>query len=450
LAHSIAVLRTAHAALKATAPYVAASAIFAPVPVRGRRVPAFRSYSLALAANGLREPVARPITLAQASLRPARTAKRKIRAKGQSERNSFRARIRLRMRSVFAAGSAAGSAIAAKNSAPAAAPASKKTAEKIPARQQKGLLRLFTPSKTAAKSAKDAKTQPRKTRVGRETVKAAKRAAPATALSSPVHLDAETREQPKNAAKPSGRRKKPQIDTPVDKPVSKAGPPSKTDERSAKLLADIPAQMVEKADRTAKVPASLSIEAKKANGGDTRSKPGGPARDASPSDEAEIVTQAIAGISDRPALSEPDVAAQAPGKKTSFLGRLFGAARSSSTVQNDQLTDDLVADLRSFHNEADRATDLDAGIFEEPIGATVSLRDKLSSLERTDDSKLFDQAIGDDDTEQEIAPTPIDDDGAAERQDANDFAPLTQSLMELQSNIQPPAPQIKAFPWLRH
>ena len=88
-----------------------------------------------------------------------------------------------------------------------------------------------------------------------------------------------------------------------------------------------------------------------------------------------------------------------------------------------------------------------ASLLDDPIEPAISLLDKLTSIDETEDMKASDQPID--------AGADADSGAAAsEAQDTEEeagaFAPLTQSLMELQGKAKPSTPQIKAFPWLRH
>ena len=300
LAHVIAFLRNIYARLQATPPYALASAMLAPAPVRGRRIPVFRSYRRALAANGLHEPVSRPVLLIAEVPKAAGAGKRTKSTEGK--RLSGKTEKQRRPR---------------------------KSAEK--------------------RSTKRAK---------RENAVASKKAPKAP------------------------RARKP------EKKIEPAAPA-----------------------------------------------------------QAKIVNCAVSELASSPASSERQSAGAKGKKRGSFLGRMFRSRSSKDGKVDHQSDERLNGKLQDVQVESDTSSETGASLLDDPIEPAISLLDKLTSIDETEDMKASDQ--------------PIDagagaDSGAtvSEAQDTEEeagaFAPLTQSLMELQGKAKPSTPQIKAFPWLRH
>ena len=162
-------------------------------------------------------------------------------------------------------------------------------------------------------------------------------------------------------------------------------------------------------------------------------------------DSAESFAEKGSRIAAAVAISESAPAGQAR-KRGSFLGRLFARGKSADGQDNLPSTEHLRPSTPIDEADHDDAAIVGDLIFDDPIEPPPSLRDKLSSLEESDDLKAFDEAIDSDEgAEIELATSKNE----LAEDDAEDFGPLTQSLMELQVNMKPQTPQIKAFPWLR-
>ncbi|HKJ60503.1 MAG TPA: hypothetical protein VKA94_00705 [Hyphomicrobiales bacterium] len=466
LAHTIALLRTLHASLRGTAPYALALAAIAPTPVRGRRIPAFRSYRRALAANRLREPVSRPVLLvADAPKAAARAESRKSAeamkrssrtpAKQQDERKTSRRRSAVREK-VVAAKSAAKPVKTARPAAskPVKQSAAVQTEKPVTAKtpgERRRFFGIFGGSAKPVKATKGDKTQPVGIEAGvqpkqavepKQSLEGSAAASKRTPSNEPeVNVSAADETE----VKPPRRDKTPKTEKPSAPALAK---PEKREKKPELAVPNKPQAAAETISHPSKAPPAAVTEQRKDGGtsnGISLQALRQEDKSAAPV-QIEANTGAVSGLDASPVNSEIEPANGNIEKRGSFLGRLFGWRKSGDKQGGVQLTERLTNLAQG--QEYDEPAAIDVLVFDEPIKPTVSLLDKLSSLEQEDDLQAFDEAV-ETKAEAEIDAAESKVEAREEDADAEDFGPLTQSLMELQVKVKPSPPQIKAFPWLR-
>ena len=420
LAYFIAGLQQLHAVLSETPPGVLAAALVAPTPMRGRHLPAFRSYRMALGMSGLSE--ARPPlpVAAEKVLAPMR------KTEGKSTMVAAPAKEKGKR----------GKTLTGKT--PKSAPAAKvaKVKEQVGAAVAPPPVKPKTPDKPeaerAGKTALAAKSEPApvalpKPNAGKGTKidpppipeKVASKAAapaiasppveptpaampgkipPAAAPSAPRQAAAKQRDKGSKAVAPPVIAKpadvKPAIATPSEKPA----PPI-----------------------AQKTPPAPELVAAKRNGTEPlpeKSKPAPKIDTAPPPTDA--------------APAEPPAAAFPPEKRRSFLDRLLGRRPPEPTIG------DLLAAAWERQHAAEASADVAAAT---PPETVPTLLAKLSELPAED---LPEASEDEDDSQDE----PIDEPDA-EDDAGGDTDSLTSSVMEVQARLAPKPPQIRSFPWLR-
>jgi hypothetical protein len=345
---------------------------------------------------------------------------------------------------------------------------SKSAAAKKPSGERRGLFGLFAGSgkgkeaaATSDRAALNIKPQPQEKPAARSSPAQAVPAA-ASILSPKIQFDVSAPARKAKAAKPKPRREPPKSGTPPVKivvttePVEAESPPVHVVAKTGPLKREsktatpkLPEAAKETIGTQNKIELPEMAGVLKADARENASAviplPKEDRADRSPAIKSEGIVGNASQIAFTPAVSEFEQPGKA-SKRVSFLGRLF--ARRKSVDGQDDLPSAEHLQHAIPYEEADHGDDaiIDALAFEDPIEPPSSLRDKLSRLEETDDLKVFDEAI-DSDEGAETGLTISKNESAGD--DAEDFGPLTQSLMELQVNMKPQTPQIKAFPWLR-
>lgn len=422
LAYLIAFLRRVHEAMQETVIWSVAEAALAPAPVRGRRIPAFKSYHRALAASGLSE--VRPVSGWKSEQDAAKPVKRKKKApvkaaKARREDETLKKRGRGKPESVASAKAERKPAAAKTEKRAAAASTAKQKVRKgsasaksspramtpaVSSEKRRGILGMFrarpVPAKADGAVEKAGKEAPK--------VKRSKKQAPAAIVEAPAPPPA-----------PVAVEK-------VDSSTANAAPPPKTSHQDLKL-------------KPVSQPPAVQDEAKA-----SPVQPVSEAR-AEPVPDKKVAKQA----DDQPTASNEAIASTNGRKSRSFLGRLFRRDAAPKPVISDN--DKIEAEI-SFGPELTGGPDTSSaspnGSYEPP----QSLMDKLSSLDTDDDAWIAETRDDVEETLPADADDEIADDQATEDQvtdDEDDFGPLTQNVMELQVKKKPAAPQIRAFPWLR-
>ncbi len=459
LAHVIAYARRVEAQLQDTAAWSLAEAALAPPRTRGRGRPAFRSYQLALTANGFTEarpeqdfgeaaPAVARRTAHKAALpasragkvsptkrraaRPAPEPQARKRSAGRLIRRAatIGARLIRPMPYDYRSGRETD-----RQAGPEAAPAAAVPgADAFPGRKSKRAPRAKA-DKAASKSATlpvsaaaggtehPAERPSRRFKLFGAGLFSAKTAAlPTKADDAAVKAELELAEnapaperampeKSKTPAKPAKTEKKAETPPPE-------APPARTVRKrqtSVEMRADPP--KTAHPEPAAPTPAALP--------------------EAAPAPEHVPV---VAVESPAPARTEAERSA---GPRFSFLRRLFRRPETAATAP--AASEIMLAPAMSAADNAPEAFEpLPSSPDEEPAISLPRLMEKLSSLEEAALDGDTDSA----DTERNggAPDEPADD---PQTDDTDEMGPLTESLIELQSRVKPAAPQIRAFPWLR-
>jgi hypothetical protein len=416
LAYFIAGLQQLHTVLSETPPGILAAALVAPTPIRGRHLPAFRSYRMALGMSGLTEP--RPVLPVAAGKAVALMHKKA----GKSTMVAAPAKEKGKR----------GKAPTAKS--PKAAPVAKAAKVKEPASAV-----AVTPPPAKAKKL----DRPIEAARSVSEASAAKSVPTPSARLKPATDKAEARIEPRPA--PDKVTDKPAATAvaatpPAAKPV-KASPPApkeaaakKRDEPGKPVAAPAiskPAELKPAVERTEPHAASETAAAPAA-----QKEPVRPAPVAAKRNDAETLapkSESAAEIdAPTPVTAEPQTATFPPEKRRSFLDRLLGRRPPEPTIG------DLLAAAWEREHAGETGDKVAAAA---PAETAPTLLAKLSELP----AEELPEANEDEDDSQD---EPVEEDDAEDEM-GDDPESLTSSVMEVQAKLTPKPPQIRSFPWLR-
>jgi hypothetical protein len=449
LAHFIAGLQQLHSVLIETPPGALAAALVAPTPMRGRHLPAFRSYRMALGVSGLSEPRPTLPAVAERAMAPMRKkARTSSMAGAPAKENGMRSK------------------------APAAKTPKAPTAAK-PAKAEQ-------PTSKATAAAPLAKATPPQKQTKAERPTAGGLAAGAKSSAVKAEAKITTRPAPEETAPPtlSARdsasvranptAKSPAVSPAVAQPVTQVSriagkrgaklaastqsepPPAAqiaAPGTSARPTASVASQTLDSGRQVASAwkdvtPAKDSVGFRADAEGASRNTRTAPAR----SDPHAAKGGGAAAVPPKPDLAakvelEPPVdtplagpprVALPPEKRRSFLDRLLGRRPAEPTI----------GDLLAAAWEREHAAEtVDTGSETTPAETAPTLLAKLSELPAED---LPEHHEDDDDSQN----GPIDEDDT-EDESGDDPESLTSSVMEVQAKLAPKPPQIRSFPWLR-
>jgi hypothetical protein len=405
LAYFIAGLQQLHTVLSETPPGILAAALVAPTPIRGRHLPAFRSYRMALGISGLTEP--RPVLPVAARKAVAPMHKKA----GKSTMVAAPAKEKGKR----------GKAPTAKS--PKAAPMAKAANLKEPA----SAVAVAPPPAKAKKL-----DRPIEAERSVSEASAAKSVPTPSSRLKPTTDKAEAKIEPRPVAAT------PVESPPVAKP-GKASPPApkqvaakKRDEAEKPVAAPAiskPAELKPAVESTEPHAASETVATPA-----VQKEPVRPAPVAAKRNDAETLapkSESAAEI-DTPVAAEPRAATFPPEKRRSFLDRLLGRRPPEPTIG------DLLAAAWEREHAGETGDKVAATA---PAETAPTLLAKLSELP----AEELPEANEDEDDSQD---EPVEEDDA-EDEIGDDPESLTSSVMEVQAKLAPKPPQIRSFPWLR-
>ena len=421
LAYFIAGLQRLHALLSETPPGVLAAALVAPTPVRGRHLPAFRSYRMALGMSGASEP--RPV-LPVAAERAALPMRKK---EGNSTMAAASAKEKGKRGKAPVAKTPKAAAVAkvanVKESAAAAVappPAKAKTSDKPNAVER---------SASAAPAAKPAPAPSARSKptTGKAGAKTEPRPLPETVADKPAVSTAPVIPLEPTPPAKSGGEAFPVAASPASKQPAAQPPRAK---------ADKPPVVAKQADLPPPVESSIP---RAAAGPTARNDPAPPKPFEAKRNEAETppaISERAVKIETPPPAGleppEPQAAIFPPEKRRSFLDRLLGRRPPEPTIG------ELLAAAWEREHAAEAGDNVAAAA---PAETAPTLLAKLSELpeeelpEVHEDDDSLDEAVAEDDAEDD--------------ETGDDPESLTFSVREVQAKLAPKPPQIRSFPWLR-
>ena len=422
LAHFIAGLQGLHAILSETPPGVLAAALVAPTPMRGRHLPAFRSYRMALGASGLTEPRPQLRVRSEKSVAPmGKKAGKSTMLAAPAKQTNKRGKAPAAKTPTPAAVARAAKVKERAGAAAVAPPPTK--AEKLgkpievehsvsEASASKSLPpSSYRPKSKAAKAG--ANSEPRPT----AEMLASKAAASAVAATPVEPTSAAKSGKISPTAPPARKQDTAKQGEKVNKPVAKPAISQAAQLKSAaeSTVPRAPASRV----TNESFPRPKPVAAKDNAGGTPSANAEHAAKiDMRPTAEAEPAS--------------PQAASFPPERRRSFLDRLFGRRPPEPTIG------DLLAAAWEREHGPEAGDKVEAAT---PAETAPTLLAKLSELPAEDLPET-----NEDESDSQDEPAEGDD---AEDEIGDDPESLTSSVMEVQAKLERKPPQIRSFPWLR-
>lgn len=418
LAYFIAGLQQVHAVLSETPPGVLAGALVAPTPMRGRELPAFRSYRMALGMSGLTEQRPALPAAGQGGSVPMRKKAGKLTmAAAPAKEPAKRGKSQMVKTPKLEPASKARKVTEQAGVAAAAPPPAKAERRNKPTETERAVS-----GASVAKSESEPSARPQRG-AGKAAAKMEPRPVPAKAVVKAAEPAVAAPIEP--ALAPKSRESSAAVAPPHSKPAPTKKLPA-ISEAAAKSTVPKSSHMKPAGENT--VPAAA---ADVAGISVSQPQPVAPAKH----NGAEPLLASPKSPAGNAASPPPDDTAPAPHQpeqRRSFLDRLLGRRPPEPTIG------DLLAAAWQREHAAEAGNEVAAAT---PAETAPTLLAKLSNLPEED----LPEVVDDEDDSQD---QPIDTAGADD-ESGDDPESLTSSVMEVQARLAPRPAQIRSFPWLR-